>query len=157
SEYAHHIVAEILPFRDLFSSLFFISIGMLVKPGLLAGTLPAVGVWLLVALLVKAAVAIGAVRLLGYPLRIAMAVGISVSQVGEFSFVLASVGQSRGLLSALQSQQFLAVAIVSLALTPFLIPLGAWVGTRVRAQGAALPDPGAGAAAGGSGTTARMS
>ena len=130
SEYAHQIIGEILPFRDLFASLFFVSIGMLLVPAQLAGQWVPVGKWLFVILVVKSVVAGLVVLALGYPLRIASVTGISLAQVGEFSFVLASVGAAHGLLSAGQEQQFLAVAVLSLVLTPFLIRLGAWVGSR---------------------------
>ncbi|HEY6221537.1 MAG TPA: cation:proton antiporter [Candidatus Eisenbacteria bacterium] len=140
SEYAHQIVAEVLPFRDLFSALFFISIGMLLLPQVLLAHLPmAVGA-LIFAITVKALVAGTVVRLLGFPLSIAVVVGISLAQVGEFSFVLASVGSEQGLLPELETQVFLAVAVLSLMLTPFLMNFAAWAGahtgTRIR-----LPEP----------------
>jgi CPA2 family monovalent cation:H+ antiporter-2 len=130
SEYAHQIVAEILPFRDLFSSLFFISIGMLLVPEYLAAHLSAVGGWLFMTVAVKAAVAVAIVKAMGFPLRIAAIVGISLAQVGEFSFVLASVGTAQGLVSAAQSQQFLAVAVLSLIATPYLVRVAGWVGAH---------------------------
>ncbi len=141
SEYAHQVVAEILPFRDLFSSLFFISIGMLLAPDYLVANLPTVGAWFVLTIAVKAAVAAGIVRAMGYPLRIAATVGISLAQVGEFSFVLISVGTAQGLVSASQSQQFLAVAVLTLMATPFLIQFASWVGTRT-GRPIALPAAG---------------
>ena len=130
SEYAHQVVAEILPFRDLFSSLFFISIGMLLAPDYLFGNLPTVGGWFLLTIAVKAFVAAVIIRAMGFPLRIAAIVGISLAQVGEFSFVLISVGTDQGLVSASQSQQFLAVAVLTLIATPFLIKFASWVGAH---------------------------
>ncbi|HYR69007.1 MAG TPA: cation:proton antiporter, partial [Candidatus Dormibacteraeota bacterium] len=140
SEYAHQIVAEVLPFRDLFSALFFISIGMLLLPQFLLAHLPMAVLALLFAITVKALVAGTVVRLLGFPLRIAVVVGISLAQVGEFSFVLASVGTEQGLLPELETQVFLAVAVLSLMLTPFLMQVAAWAGahTGTRIQ---LPGP----------------
>jgi CPA2 family monovalent cation:H+ antiporter-2 len=130
SEYAHQIVAEVLPFRDLFSSLFFISIGMLLVPDFLFAFLPTAVGALLFAIAVKALVAGAVVRLLGFPLRIAVIVGISLAQVGEFSFVLSSVGAAHGLLPGLETQVFLAVAVLSLMLTPFLMKFAAWAGAH---------------------------
>ena len=130
SEYAHQVVAEVLPFRDLFSALFFISIGMLLVPQFLLDHLPVAIGTLLFALAVKAVVGVGVVRLLGFPLRIAVMVGISLAQVGEFSFVLASVGADQGLLPQLEAQTFLAVAVLSLMLTPFLVRFAAWAGAH---------------------------
>ncbi|HYJ32099.1 MAG TPA: cation:proton antiporter [Candidatus Binatia bacterium] len=138
SEYSHQVVSEIVPFRDLFSSLFFISIGMLLEPAFVAANLPAIGGWLFLTVALKAIVAAAIVRLMGFPLRVAAIVGISLAQVGEFSFVLASVGIRNGLLSAAQSREFFAVAVLSLVITPFLVPFGSWLGAReaARATGA---------------------
>jgi CPA2 family monovalent cation:H+ antiporter-2 len=130
SEYSHQVVAEILPFRDLFSSVFFISIGMLLVPAQLLPMAADVGSWLFLTLVLKALAAGAIVRLLGYPLRIAVIVGISIAQVGEFSFVLARIGQEQGLLSPTQYQQLLAVAVLSLMLTPFLLKIAAWAGAH---------------------------
>jgi CPA2 family monovalent cation:H+ antiporter-2 len=130
SEYAHQIIGEILPFRDLFTSLFFVSIGMLLIPARLVAHWPEVSAWLLLILVLKSLVAGLVVMTLGFPLRIAAVTGISLAQVGEFSFVLASVGAAHGLMRPDQEQQFLAVAVLSLALTPFLVRFGAWMGSR---------------------------
>ena len=130
SEYSHQVVAEILPFRDLFSSLFFIGIGMLLAPEYLREHTGAVGAWLLLTMALKATVAGLIVRLMGFPLRIAAIVGISLAQVGEFSFVLISVGMKQGLVTAIQGQEFLAVAVLTLMITPFLIQFASWVGSR---------------------------
>ncbi len=149
SEYAHQIVAEVLPFRDLFSSLFFISIGMLLIPQFLAEHAVAVSGALLFTILLKALVAAAVVRLLGYPPRIAVIVGLSLAQVGEFSFVLASVGTSHGLMPQAQAQTFLAVAVLTLMLTPFLMRFAAWAGAHTRSDGRlheSAPAPAAGAA-----------
>ena len=142
SEYSHQVVAEILPFRDLFSSLFFISIGMLLAPDYLLGNLPTVGAWFLLTIAAKAIIAAAIVRAMGYPLRIAATVGIALAQVGEFSFVLISVGTDQGLVSASQSQQFLAVAVLTLIATPFLMSFASWVGAHT-GRPIALPTAGA--------------
>ena len=154
SEYAHQIVAEVIPFRDLFSSLFFISMGMLLEPSFLAARPGLILAVLALTLALKAFVAGGVVRAMGYPLRIALIVGISLAQVGEFSFVLSSVGQREGLLDPVQSQIMLAVAVLSLALTPFLIRFAAWTGARARNVPSLLPVRGAGARMGAGGAPA---
>jgi CPA2 family monovalent cation:H+ antiporter-2 len=141
SEYSHHIVAEVLPFRDLFSSLFFISMGMLLVPDVILRNLPATTAILVAVILIKAAVAAGVVRLMGFPARIAVVVGLSLAQVGEFSFVLSSVGVSQGLLSETAAQIFLTVAVVTLMLTPFLIRLAGWAGSRTASR-PAFPERG---------------
>ena len=140
SEYAHQIVSEILPFRDLFSSVFFISIGMLVVPAAILSMWASVGGWLIVTLAIKALVAAMIVRLLGFPLRIAVIVGISLAQVGEFSFVVAGIGFGQGLMTPDHHQQFIAVAVISLILTPFLFRWAEWAGSRTAGH-AGLPPP----------------
>ncbi len=127
SEYAHQMVAEILPFGDLFYSLFFVSIGMLLVPATVLARLPEVGALLVLAFLLKALVAVAVVRALGFPLRIALIVGVSLAQIGEFSFVLASVGSAAGALTSMQHQLFLAVAVLSLMSTPLLARLAGWI------------------------------
>lgn len=160
SEYSHQIVSEIIPLRDLFSSLFFISIGMLLEPAFVASNISSVGGWLIVTVALKALIAGGIVRAMGYPLRVAAIVGVSLAQVGEFSFVLASVGIDNGLLSPSQSREFFAVATLTLVVTPFLVPLGSWLGSRdvgraARDAGrAARAGGGAGSAVGGAGDPA---
>ncbi|HEY4485886.1 MAG TPA: cation:proton antiporter [Nitrospiria bacterium] len=124
SDYGHQALADIIPFRDSFNSLFFVSIGILLdlrmlsdEPLLLFGL--AVGV-----LLVKGLVASGVTVASGYPLRVAALVGLALPQVGEFSFVMAQAGQAAGLLVGRQYQIFLAISIITMVLTPFLIQLG---------------------------------
>jgi CPA2 family monovalent cation:H+ antiporter-2 len=130
SEYSHQVVGEILPFGDLFYSLFFVAIGMMLDPAFVAAHLPEVAALLLLVFAVKAIVGTGVVRLLGFPLPIALRVGIPLAQVGEFAFVLASMGLARGLLAAEQHQLFLAVAVLSLVLTPGLVWASRLAGDR---------------------------
>ncbi len=147
SEYAHQIIGEILPFRNLFASLFFVSIGMLLRPDQLLSQWPQVSAYMLLILGAKALVGYLVILALGFPPRIAAVTGISLAQVGEFSFVLASVGRERGLLTGAQEQQFLAVAVLSLAVTPFLVRIAAWAetlrgGTPLGTTPAGLDQPG---------------
>jgi len=121
SEYSHQALGDIIPFRDAFMSLFFISVGMLLDlsiflkhPLLLAGAI-------LIIVLVKALVATGSVMMLGIPSRIATVAGISLAQVGEFSFILAQAGVKNGLLPDTAYQIFLAASVSTMTLTPFLL------------------------------------
>jgi CPA2 family monovalent cation:H+ antiporter-2 len=124
SEYASQTLAEVLPFRDTLSSLFFVSVGMLLDLGFLVSNLP------LVLLTVVAVVAgkflAGALPTLlaGYPLRIAVLAGATLAQIGEFSFILADRGEALELLNRSQYQTFLAAAVLTVALTPLLIAVG---------------------------------
>ena len=94
SEYSHQIVADIAPFRDLFSSIFFVSIGMLVDLSFAASHLPAIAAVAIAILVTKAATVGAAVRLAGYPLRIAVVAGLALAQIGEFSFLIMGVGRT---------------------------------------------------------------
>jgi monovalent cation:H+ antiporter-2, CPA2 family len=121
SEYSLSALEGILPFRDVFTSVFFISIGMLLNVGFLFENIGLVLLVTMIILLVKAVVASGATLILGYPMRVAALTGLTLCQIGEFSFVLAGVGMTYGLMTAVEFQLFLAVAIVTMALTPFFL------------------------------------
>ncbi len=123
SEYSHQVLANILPLRDSFISLFFISVGMLMNVRvLLEHPLGVLGT-LLAILIGKTVVVVGSVLALGYPLRVAVLVGCTLAQVGEFSFVLSRVGWEWGLITPKLNQYFLSASVISLLLTPFLIQM----------------------------------
>ena len=133
SEYSHQAMAEVLPFRDSFNSLFFVSIGILMDwRVLLAHPLPVVGL-LVTVLLVKFVAGAGAVLLTEIPLRSAIMVGIALAQVGEFSFLLAQQGQESGFLRGDPYQVFLAVSVLSMIVTPFLMQWSPHLARRVEA------------------------
>jgi CPA2 family monovalent cation:H+ antiporter-2 len=138
SEYSHQAMAEVLPFRDSFNSLFFISIGMLMDWRVVL-QYPVVVTGLLVTILVVKFVA-GACAVLAVtaPPRSAVMAGIALAQVGEFSFILAQVGQENGLLSGVPYQVFLAVSVCSMIITPFLMQWSPHVARRVEAVQRAL-------------------
>lgn len=119
SEYSHDALSDMIPLREVFSLLFFASVGMLVSPLFIWDNLPRI-IGLVLAILVGKGLILAAVtRAFGYRKIIPLAVGLSMSQVGEFSFVLARVGQSSG---ALDEEVFLllvSVAVVTMGLTPF--------------------------------------
>jgi CPA2 family monovalent cation:H+ antiporter-2 len=121
SEFSPQVIADILPFRAVFNSLFFISVGMLLSVGFLRDNLLLVLAVSLGVVLVKAIIAFVAVRLVSYPNRTALLAGAGLAQVGEFSFVLITVGLANGLLSATVYQVFLAAAVLTMLATPLLI------------------------------------
>ncbi|MHB1193965.1 MAG: cation:proton antiporter domain-containing protein [Longimicrobiales bacterium] len=121
SEYSDQALADVLPFRDLFSSFFFISIGMLLDLRLAAAEPLGLALLVVGVLLVKTLVAGGAVLTLGLSLRTAVLAGLALSQVGEFSFILAGSGVARGIMSQAHYQWFLGAAVASIGVTPFLI------------------------------------
>jgi CPA2 family monovalent cation:H+ antiporter-2 len=121
SEYSHQAMAEVLPFRDSFNSLFFVSIGMLMDARVLLAH-PFLVVALVAAVLVgKFATGVIPVLASGYPLRAGILAGISLAQVGEFSFVLAQQGEQTGLLTGEPYQVFLAVSVLTMVITPLLM------------------------------------
>ncbi|MCH7897390.1 MAG: cation:proton antiporter [candidate division NC10 bacterium] len=131
SEYSHQTMANILPLRDSFMGLFFVSVGMLMNLGtLLTHPLEVAGT-LLAILIGKTVVVVGSVLVLGYPLRVAALVGCALAQVGEFSFVLSRVGWEWGLITPELNQYFLSAAVISLLLTPFAIQLSPKLADRI--------------------------
>ena len=132
SEYSHQIVADILPFRDVFNCLFFISIGMLLSVNVLATNVLTVLAWVVALIIGKTLIVFLAVRVLGYSSRISAMTGVGLAQVGEFSFILAKVGGAQGLLPESDYQNFLAASIVSMMATPFLINMAPRIGYGVQ-------------------------
>jgi CPA2 family monovalent cation:H+ antiporter-2 len=133
SEYSHQAMAEVLPFRDSFNSLFFVSIGILMDWRVLLDYPAVVTGLLTVVLLVKFFTGAGAVLAASMPPRAAVMTGIALAQVGEFSFILAQVGQDYGLLSGPPYQIFLAVSVCSMIITPFLMQWSPHLSRRVEA------------------------
>ncbi|HWR03974.1 MAG TPA: cation:proton antiporter [Humidesulfovibrio sp.] len=132
SEYSLSALEGIMPFRDVFTSLFFISVGMLLDVNYLISHLVPVGGATLAVLALKALMAACAAYLLGFPLRPAIMVGLALCQVGEFSFVLAKAGVAQGLIDHQGYQLFLAASIMTMTLTPPLIALSPRVADWVR-------------------------
>ncbi len=132
SEYSHQVTAEILPFRDVFNSLFFVSIGMLLSLGALVQNLAAVLVLVAGLVALKAVIVWVIVRALGSPQRIAIMAALGLAQIGEFSFVLARAGQEANLLPDADYQSFLAASIISMMATPFLIAAAPRIGYLVQ-------------------------
>jgi CPA2 family monovalent cation:H+ antiporter-2 len=146
SEYSVRAATDALPMRDAFAVLFFVSVGMLFDlsvlpeaPGLVAAALAAV-------LLAKSAIAATVLALMHQPVRTVLTVALSVGQVGEFSFILASLGRDLGILPQDALNIVVAVSIVSITVTPLSYrlgrPLERWL-TRRRAGRGADEDLGA--------------
>ncbi len=123
SEYGHQALGNIIPFRDVFTSFFFVSIGMLLDLNFIWQNPWGLGIMSTGVLILKAFLACIAVVFMGLPLRIAIIVGMGLSQIGEFSFILAKAGNRYGLLDDIGYQMFLAVSIITMILTPFVINL----------------------------------
>lgn len=121
SDYSHQVTAEILPFRDVFNSLFFVSIGLLLSLGALVENLTTVLLWVILLFAGKGLIVWAVVRLLGFPQRIAAMTALGLAQIGEFSFVLAKSARGVDLLPETDYQSFLAASIISMIATPFMI------------------------------------
>ncbi len=141
SEYSHHALGNILPFRDVFTSFFFVSIGMLFNPSILVESPLAVLAVTAGVIVFKTLAAGTAAALLRLPLRTAVLVGVSLAQIGEFSFILSKIGLTAGLLDQGTYQVFLAASILSLAATPSLIALAPRLAGRMPARTTAEPAP----------------
>jgi CPA2 family monovalent cation:H+ antiporter-2 len=153
SEYSHYALGSILPFRDVFTSFFFVSIGMLFDTALLIRQ-PVEIVLLAGAVLTLKTVTAAVVALvLGYPVRTAVITGLALCQVGEFSFILSKVGINHGLLEG-RYHLFLAVSVLTMAATPFImevapriahlasrIPFAGRIGGKISTpEGVVVPD-----------------
>ncbi len=121
SEYSHQIVAEILPLRDCFSGIFFISIGMLLNIHFLIDNIAPALLNFLLIIGIKALVIFLIYWWLYRSLRLGIILALSLAQIGEFSFILAAAGRDLGLLTENTGQTFLAASILTMIATPFLI------------------------------------
>jgi K+:H+ antiporter len=148
SEYSHDAMGIVLPFRHVFATIFFFSIGMLFDAAFAVHHLPAI---LLLSVLVvagKAVIAALGLRLAGEPAGTALPVGVALAQVGEFSFLLLQSDGGLRLMDREMHQLFLAVAAITLALTPILVSLSAPMARgvlarlpgRLKTAGASLGD-----------------
>ncbi len=121
SEYSHQAIGNMLPFKDVFMSFFFVSIGMLMDVSFFLDNIVILLALAAVVIFLKSATAGLVTFLLGYPLRTTLITGMALAQVGEFSFILSSFGREYGLLDDGLYQSFLAVSIVTMAATPFVM------------------------------------
>ena len=124
SGYQHQAMADVLPFRDSFTSLFFISVGMLLDWRIFLEEPVLVVLVLLGTLFGKFIVATIAAMLMRFPLRVAMLSGVGLAQIGEFSFVLAKSGETSGLLAQGEMRLFITASVMTMVLTPVLVRLG---------------------------------
>jgi CPA2 family monovalent cation:H+ antiporter-2 len=136
SELSHRAAEESLPLRDAFAVLFFVSVGMLFDPQILLDEPGKVLAVLAIVMLGTPLVAMTLVVAFGYPLATALTVGASLSQIGEFSFILAALGVSLGLMPAHGQSLIVAAAILSIAVNPLMFaamrPVHAWIQAHSR-------------------------
>jgi len=127
SEFGHQALADMVPFRDSFNSLFFVSAGMLMAPSAIAempGTVIGAALGIMV---LKLAMIAGVMLLTGKRPTVALQVGLALSQVGEFAFVLMRFGSGLGLMAGAPGQVFLTSAVITMVVTPVLLAASGWV------------------------------
>jgi len=134
SALAHRAAEESLPFRDAFSVLFFVAVGMLIDPAILMREPARVAVVVAIIIVGKFAIAFGLVLLFRYPLNTALTIAATGAQIGEFSFILAGMGVGLGLLPVEGRDLILAGALVSISLNHIVFaaiqPAQAWIRRR---------------------------
>ena len=123
SRLSQQAATESLPLRDAFAVLFFVSVGMLFDPRILVEAPAALFATIFIILIAKTAAAYLVVRLFGHQAPTALSISVSLAQIGEFSFILAGLGVSLGVLPESARSLILAGAIISILLNPLLIEL----------------------------------
>jgi CPA2 family monovalent cation:H+ antiporter-2 len=136
SDFSHKAAADSLPLQDAFAVLFFVSVGMLFDPSILVREPLSVLAVVLLIVFGKSLAAFGIVLARGYPVGTALTVSASLAQIGEFSFILAALGVSLGLLPPEGRDLILAGAILSITLNPLVFasvdPITKWIQARPR-------------------------
>jgi CPA2 family monovalent cation:H+ antiporter-2 len=120
SEFSHQVSADLLPFREAFAVLFFVSVGMLVNPGYLASHWRDVLVWSALIVFGKWLITIAIGVFFPYPARTSIVVAAGLSQIGEFSFIVGQGGLALGLITTDQYSLILAGAVVSITINPLM-------------------------------------
>ncbi|NTU42166.1 MAG: hypothetical protein HGA78_03770 [Nitrospirales bacterium] len=131
SEYSAQAISDILPFKESFIGLFFISVGMLMDTRFLVSHLLPVGIVVLIILLLKTFTGFLSSLYLKSSLRVSIQSALYLSQIGEFSFVLAVAGKSAGLLSDYVYQIFLSSSVLTMIMTPFVVGVSPALSNRL--------------------------
>ncbi len=121
SDYSEQAFGNIIPFRDVFTSFFFVSIGLLLDLNYIVDNPLLVLFVTLGVLFAKTLISGLAAFLMGYPFKTTVLVGLTLSQIGEFSFILSRIGLDNGIFSPESYQLFLSVTVLTIGITPFII------------------------------------
>lgn len=134
SEFGYQTLGEVLPLREVFATIFFVAMGMLIEPTVLVDNPERVAVIAATLVVGKLVLTAVPVALLGYPARTAILAGLALAQAGEFSFVLARVGVDEGIISDDLNSAILMGALVSIVISPLLLQAGprllSWAAAR---------------------------
>ena len=138
SEFSLRAASDALPMRDAFAVLFFVSVGMLLDPETLLAAPALMTATLAVILLGKPLAALAIVLLMRYPLKVALAVAVALAQIGEFSFIVATLANQLRVLPLEATNTLVGASIVSITLNPLLFravaPIDRWAAARGRQQ-----------------------
>ncbi len=131
SEYRHQALADLLSFREVFASLFFVSIGMLLAPLIFIENIIPIMLLLAAIMIGKAVIVFATAFVLRLPLRVCLLAAVALAQVGEFSFVLSYAAKGTGLIDVSLESNLISAAILSMFLTPFAISFGSQLAAGV--------------------------
>lgn len=123
SIYGYQALADIHPMKDLFSTIFFVTVGMMLNPLYVAGNLTEILLFVLVLMVVKVFIASLSARLAVGSNRTALMVGLGLAQIGEFSFVLAMLGKSLSIIDNSLYDLYISASVITLTLSPFVLSL----------------------------------
>lgn len=137
TEYNYEAISLVEPFKDIFTSFFFVSVGMLLNIGFMFDNFLSVISLVLLIVIVKFITTSIAVATLRFPLRTLIIVGFSLAQIGEFSLVLSKYSFDIGLISNDLYQQFLSVAVLSMAITPLIFIIGEKISEKIKTKNSA--------------------
>jgi monovalent cation:H+ antiporter-2, CPA2 family len=121
TDYAQRAMGDVLPLGDVLTSIFFVSLGMMFDPGIVAARPAAVGLVLAGLIFGKAAIATFSALVMRFPARAAFLAGVGLAQFGEFGFVLVRLGESNGLLTPAETGTVLAAGVLSMFVTPLAV------------------------------------
>ncbi|MGH8631292.1 MAG: cation:proton antiporter, partial [Burkholderiales bacterium] len=144
SRFGPQAAADMMPFRDVFSALFFVSVGMLFNPALIVSEPAVVMTALAIVLIVKPLVALAIVRIMRDTTRTGLTVAVGLAQIGEFSFIVGALGSSLGMLPPEGMDALVVAAIVSIALNPLLFRALRAVEARLDGAAATKQEPAGG-------------
>jgi len=124
SEYRHQALADLISFREVFASLFFVSVGMILSPSIIIENIIPILILLAAIMVGKSAIVFVTAMILRMPLRVCLLTAVALAQVGEFSLVLSFAAQGTGLIEKSLESSLISAAILSMFLTPFAISFG---------------------------------
>jgi monovalent cation:H+ antiporter-2, CPA2 family len=134
SEFSVRAASDALPMRDAFAVLFFVSVGMLLDPSYLLREPVLIAVTLAVVLIAKPVAALALAAVMRYPFKVGLSVAVALAQIGEFSFIVAALGNQLGVLTPDATNTIVATSIASITLNPILYglikPTVRWIARR---------------------------